>query len=271
MSSLANRVIVLTGASRGIGRALASGLAEGGAKLVLCATRASADALRAIAKRIEESCGGEVLTCLLDVTSPEDCEACIAAAVKRFGSVHALVNNAGLGMDKVGPRTGNTRQFYNVAPEVWRSMVDVNVNGPFFMARAVMPVFRQNAQGRIVNVTTSYDTMLREFFTPYGPSKAAVEAMTVAWAKDLTGTGVLVNAVCPGGGVDTRMMPRADFPDRAKLLPPQIMVPPVAWLCSEESAGITGMRIVAKRWDAKLPGREAFSRSAARMSIKDAR
>ena len=272
MSALTDRVIILTGASRGIGRALAIGLAGRGAKLVLCATRASADTLRALAKQIEDSGSvGAVLTCLVDISSPEECEACVVEAVKRFGTVHALVNNAALGMDLIGARTVKRREFHHVPNDVWRRIVDVNVNGPFFMAKAAMPGFLQQGEGRIVNLSTSYDTMVREAFTPYGPTKAALEAMTLAWSKELAGTGILVNSVCPGFGVDTRMMPEEDFPDHSQLLPPEVMLPPVAWLCSRESDGITGMRIVAKLWDAKLPGREAFVRSAARMSIEDAR
>jgi 3-oxoacyl-[acyl-carrier protein] reductase len=182
-----------------------------------------------------------------------------------------LFNNAGLGMDRVGPRTTNTRQFYNVDFETWRGIVDTNINGTFLMTRAALALFMRRGQGRVINLTTSYGTMLREGFSPYGPCKAAVEALTVVWAKDLAATGITVNSLCPGGAADTDMMPHEDFPDRAQLLAPSVMIAPAVWLASDAARGVTGMRIVAKDWDAALPAAEAFKRAASRMTIGDQR
>src|SRR5262249_14872507 len=85
---------------------------------------------------------------------------------------------------------------------------------------------------------------------PYGPSKAALEAATVIWAKDLAGTGVTVNALAPGGPANTRMIPATEVTDRSTLIQPEVMIAPIVWLMSPRSDGVTGRRIIAKEWDA---------------------
>jgi 3-oxoacyl-[acyl-carrier protein] reductase len=119
-------------------------------------------------------------------------------------------------------------RFWEVAPETWRLVIDTNVVGPFLMARAVVPKMLAAGWGRIVNVSINAETMRRRGFSPYGPSKAALESATIIWAQDLAGSGVTVNALLPGGAALTGMIP-ASYPDqlRAKLLDPAIMVPPL--------------------------------------------
>jgi 3-oxoacyl-[acyl-carrier protein] reductase len=126
------------------------------------------------------------------------------------------------------------------------------------MARAAAPRMLAAGWGRIINVSVSRGTMRRAGFSPYGPSKAALESETIIWAQDLAGSGVMVNALLPGGATFTGMIPD-DFPAerRAKLLQPEVMVPPLLWLASERSDGVTGMRFDASRWRADLPESEA--------------
>jgi NAD(P)-dependent dehydrogenase (short-subunit alcohol dehydrogenase family) len=139
-----------------------------------------------------------------DVTRWEDCRAAVEKAAARFGAVHGLVNNAGLGMQHIGHVVVGTRKkFHEVDAYTWRKSIDVNLNGPFMMAKAIAPVLVAQGWGRIVNIQTSNFTMVMEGFSPYGPSKAALEAATVIWAKDLAGTGVTVNALAPGGPANT--------------------------------------------------------------------
>ena len=270
MGELRDKVILITGASRGLGRAMAEGLAAAGAHLVLTAKRGSAARLAEATQCITaRGVMGEIVQVLGDITDAADCDLAIQAARERFGRLDVLFNNAGLGMDQVGPRTTNNRQFYNVPVDTWRRIVDTNMNGMFLMTRAALPLFTSRGRGRIINVTTSYDTMLREAFCPYGPCKAAAEAMTVIWAKELAAAGIAVNSLCPGSGVDTTMMPVEDWPDRSKLLPASVMVAPAIWLASDDSDGVTGMRVVAKNWDATLPPAEAFRKASSRVMIGD--
>jgi len=119
------------------------------------------------------------------------------------------------------------------------------------MAKAVMPHFMQQRWGRIVNIETSLFTMMMDGFSPYGPSKAALESATVIWSKDLAGTGVTVNALAPGGPADTRMIPETEVRDRSTLIGPEVMVPAIVWLMSPQSDGVTGRRIIAKEWNAE--------------------
>ena len=135
--------------------------------------------------------------------------------------------------------------------------------GPFHMAKAIAPVLIAGGWGRIVNITTSHATMVMEAFSPYGPTKAAMEAATVIWAKDLAGTGVTVNALLPGGAADTRMIPDGDVPDRTRLVQPAVMAAPIVWLMSRQSDGITGRRFIGKMWDPALDPRDAAQRAGA--------
>jgi 3-oxoacyl-[acyl-carrier protein] reductase len=144
-------------------------------------------------------------------------------------------------------------RFWETSPDTWRMIIDTNVNGPFYMAKAAVPQMMAAGWGRIVNVSMSYETMKRPGFTPYGPSKAALESETIIWAQDLKDTGITVNALLPGGPVETGMIPPS-FPDdmRRRLLRPDIVVPPLLWLASERSNGFTGRRLTGIEWTPEM-------------------
>jgi NAD(P)-dependent dehydrogenase (short-subunit alcohol dehydrogenase family) len=251
------RVAIVTGAGRGLGRAMALGLARAGARVIGLAARERGE-IDAVAGESQN-----IVPLLADVSREEDCARAVAEARTRFGRLDVLVNNAGRGMKYVSESfmTEPTR-FWEVEPATWRLVIDTNVNGPFLMARVAAPVMRAAGWGRIINVSVSHQTMRRPGFSPYGPSKAALEAETSIWAQDLAGSGVTVNALLPGGATATGMVPDS-YPAelRAKLLPPEVMVPPLLWLASERSDGITGMRFDAARWRADLPESEAAARA----------
>jgi NAD(P)-dependent dehydrogenase (short-subunit alcohol dehydrogenase family) len=247
---LAGKVAIVTGGGRGLGRSMARGLARAGAKVVLTAAR-TLDELTATAAEIAAEQGeASVATMLADVADPAACEAVVALALDRFGKLDVLVNNAGRGMNQVSESfmTEPTR-FWEMPAETWQMMIATNVNGPFLMARAAMPYFLKAGRGRIVNISSNRQTMRFKGFTPYGPSKAALESATMIWAQDLAGTGITVNTLAPGGATATGMLP-ALVPDelRAKLLDPDIIVPPLIWLASDASDGVTGKRITATEW-----------------------
>ena len=251
--SLSGKVAIVTGAGRGLGRAMALGLAEAGASVFALAARERAEVESAAAEN------PAVVPLVIDVTRAEECQRAVETALQRFGRLDIVVNNAGRGMKYVSQdfMTEPTR-FWDVSPATWRLVIDTNVNGPFLMARAAAPYMRDKGWGRIVNVSMGHETMRRPGFSPYGPSKAALESETIIWAQDLVGSGVTVNALLPGGATLTGMIPDA-FPEaaRAGLLDPRIMVPPLLYLCSEHADGITGMRFNARRWRADLSLEEA--------------
>jgi 3-oxoacyl-[acyl-carrier protein] reductase len=240
------KVAVVTGGGRGLGAAMALGLARAGYRVVVTAAREAAE-IEAIAA---EAGDDRVYPLVADVTREEDCERVVDAALARFGSLDILVNNAGRGMKYISSSfmTEPTR-FWEADASAWRSVIDTNINGPFLMARAAVRPMLRGRWGRIINISMNRDTMQRAGFSPYGPSKAALESETIIWAQDLAGTGVTVNALLPGGATLTGMIPPG-VPQhvRASLLDPGIMIRPLLWMVSPASDGITGKRLVANRW-----------------------
>ncbi len=260
---LDGKVAIVTGGGRGLGRAMALGLACAGATVVVTAARETAQ-IEAVAAQAGD---GRIIALQADVTQPEDCDRVVKAALREKGRLDILVNNAGRGMKYVSERfmTEPTR-FWQTDTEVWRMVIDTNVNGPFFMARAAAPVMRAAGWGRIVNISMNRETMRRAGFSPYGPSKAALDSETVIWAQDLAGSGVTVNALLPGGATLTGMIPEsADVALKAQLLEPTVIVPPLLWLASAASDGVTGMRFNAALWSAGNSEAEAAKQAGEKL------
>ncbi len=251
---LSGKTAIVTGGGRGLGRAMALGLARAGANVVITAARGRHE-IEAVADRAKTAGAGIVRGLTADVTSEEDDQFVVSEAIREFGAIHILVNNAGRGMRFVSENfLGTPTKFWHTDPAVWRMIIDTNVTGPFLMARAVLPHMLEQHWGRIINISMNYETMRRAGFSPYGPSKAALESETIIWAQDLAGTGVTVNSLLPGGATDTAMVPGDIAPQiRRQLLRPEIVVPPLLWLASEMADGVTGARFVASFWDASLP------------------
>ncbi|CAO3431396.1 Oxidoreductase, short-chain dehydrogenase/reductase family [Azospirillum endophyticum] len=234
---------------------MAVGLAGAGYNVIATAAkeRAEIDSLAAEAKDLYGD--ARILPVLADVTSEDDCDRVIDTAVRHFGSIDILVNNAGRGMKYVSEDflTEPTR-FWEVSPSLWKMVIGTNVTGPFLMARAAVPLMLKAGWGRIVNISMNSETMRRRGFSPYGPSKAALESETIIWAQDLAGTGVTVNALLPGGATLTGMIPDSVSAEiRSKLLDPRIVVPPLLWLVSPDADEVTGRRIVATQWSEAEP------------------
>lgn len=254
---LSGRVALVTGAGAGLGRAIAVGLAANQAKTVVFdRNRAGAEA---VAVEINDRHGaGAAVPIAGDVSDQADTVAAVDACVEQFGRVDILVNNAGLGMDLI--RKDLMRKpiaFQEVTLNHWRAILDVNLTGPFLMTRAVLPHFQACGAGRVVNVTTSFYTMMNVGFLPYGPTKAGLESATAILAKEFAGTGITFNVVVPGGPADTAMVPPESPFDRMDLIRPEAMVPPIVWLASDDGRGITGRRFIAANWNPDLPSEEA--------------
>jgi len=261
--ALSGKTAIVTGAGRGLGRSMALGLSRAGANVVLTAARNRREIDQVAEEAAKSPAAGAVRPHFADVASEADCQRVVNETVREFGGVHILVNNAGRGMRFVSEKFFDTpTKFWETDPAVWQMIIATNVNGPFLMARAVVPHMLKQRWGRIVNISINHETMRRAGFSPYGPSKAALESETIIWGQDLAGTGVTVNALLPGGATDTGMVPSDIAPHlRQKLLHPDIMIPPLLWLVSEAASGVTGSRFAANLWDAALPPEQAAQKS----------
>jgi 3-oxoacyl-[acyl-carrier protein] reductase len=244
-------VVLVTGAARGIGRAMTLGLAAAGFRVGAVYRPSGTTAMGELLDIARDrDLSDRIVAIEGDVTRWADCAGAVRTVTERFGGIHGLVNNAGIGMENFGrPGMGQFRKFYEHDADAWREAIDININGAFLMAKAAAPAMVAQRWGRIVNIGTSPVTMTNAYFSPYGPSKAALEAATATWSKELAQTGVTVNTLIPGGPVNTRMIPDPEVPDRSTLLQPEIMVAPIVWLMSPQSDGITGRRFVAGLWD----------------------
>jgi 3-oxoacyl-[acyl-carrier protein] reductase len=257
---LGGRVAVVTGAAGGLGFTMSHALAGAGATVVMMDVRR--DALEAAASKILRAEAGQVFPVVCDISNSDDVRTAVETAWSINSRLDILINNAGIGPSQLEASPGSkSLRFWESDLDVWQRTIAINVCGTFLMSRASVPHMLNCHWGRIVNISTSVMTMQREATSPYGVSKAAIEAETVIWAKDLSGSGVTVNTLLPGGPVDTDFVtgPTRVAANQGSiiLLKPEIMVSPLLWLASTESDGVTGGRFVANRWDASLQGKQA--------------
>jgi 3-oxoacyl-[acyl-carrier protein] reductase len=183
---LERRSCAVTGASRGIGLAVAERLCSEGARVVLVAR--SADALEEAASRCAAA-GGEAEALVLDITVPDAGERMVAAASERFGGLDVLVNNAG---------TARRRALHDVPDEDWDAAWELNVMGPMRAMRAAVPAMAERGWGRVVNVCSSAGKRPTGQTPEYSVAKAAELSLSRLFADEYARQGVLVNAICPG-------------------------------------------------------------------------
>lgn len=183
---LLQSVALITGASRGIGREIAHAYAKEGAKLCLVAR--SQTALDEVVTELALP-ADRVMTVALDVTDRAACFAAVQATQVRFGHIDILVNNAGI--------TGGNAPTWELDPEVWRRVIEVNLIAPYLTCRAVAPHMTARGWGRIVNVASVAGKEGNPNASHYSASKAGVIALTKSLAKEVATQGVLVNAIAP--------------------------------------------------------------------------
>jgi len=255
---LHGKVAIVTGGGRGMGRSMAEALVAAGASVTITAAREGGELERTRAGIAARFGADRIHAMVADVSDEPSCLKTRDATLERFNGLHLLVNNAARGHKFIfDANPGVPMDFWTADSAAWKLIVDTNINGPFLMAKAVTPHFLDQNYGRIVNITATEGSLQKGRNSPYGTSKAALESMTLTWSKDLAGTGknVTCNSLSPGGATLTGMV-YEDYGER-KLLDPDIMGPPIVWLASELSNGITGKRFVAKEWDTALPPAEA--------------
>ena len=261
---LEGKIAIVTGAAspRGLGRSMTEALVRAGARVSMMDI--NQQWLDETSNYLREIGGDDcVMAQVVDVTSIGEAERSIERTIQELGGLHILVNNAGIAPRNMlmGGETKNN--FWEVPAEEWDRVVAVNSSGPFYMTRTVVPHMLVQGWGRIIGVTTSMNTMYREGGAPYGPSKAAHEALVAMASRELEGTGVTVNVLVPGGMASTDLIPDDAAHQRENMIDPQVMQAPVVWLASDASDGINGQRFIGYYWDEDLPLEERLEKAAA--------
>jgi 3-oxoacyl-[acyl-carrier protein] reductase len=231
---LKSRTAIITGAARGIGLAIAQKLLARGAAVVLW------DVDGAALDRAAASLKGSVATAVVDVTSETSIAAALDAPVRAAGKIDILVNNAGI--------TGGNAPLWQLAPAVWRQVVEINLVGPYLVCRAVVPHMIAAGYGRIVNIASIAGKEGNPNASHYSASKAGLIGLTKSLAKELATTGVLVNCVTPAAAKTDlfAQMTQAQIDYMLSKIPMNRFVATdeiaamVAWLASEECSFSTG-------------------------------
>lgn len=186
MTNLAGKTAIVTGGGSGIGEATAKALAAAGVNVVICGRREAS--LARVANEIRAA-GGAVHTVAADVSHAADVRRVIDATLERFGTVHILINNAGIG-------GGGELHSYDV--DQWDEVMAVNLRGPFLMSRAVLPHMRQRREGHILNISSESGIEYYEGDGGYGLSKHALNALGEYIQRENQAYGIRVNTICPG-------------------------------------------------------------------------
>jgi NAD(P)-dependent dehydrogenase (short-subunit alcohol dehydrogenase family) len=259
-----NRVALVTGGLRGLGRAMSLGLAQAGHPVVAVG-HIESDVAEVGAEARKLDAADRYHPLVADLRDKSECDRIVAATVERFGRIDILVNNAGLTFTYIDParfRRNSLQRFWTEGDEIVDNDIATNYLAADRLARRVAPAMIERRWGRIVNVTTKLDTMNRVGTHPYGASKAALEMATEVWAKDAVDTGLTVNIVNPGAGANTpgmaEEMRKASAEGRvSRLVEPQEMVPPLLFVVSRAADEVNGWRFDANLWNPDLPPAEA--------------
>ena len=241
---LTGTAAMITGSSRGLGRAVALRYAREGARVSLCSR--TPKEIEAVAQEIRRA-GGEAIGLKADVSQERDVDRLTAMTLKAFGRLDVLVNNAGV----LTPRA----PIHQVKVTDWDATLAVNLRGAFLCIRSVLPHLLKQGSGSVINVSSGAGKRRAPTWGPYAVSKFGIEGLTGAVAEETRGSGVRVNAINPGG---TRTSMRASaYPeeDPTQLQTPEDIAGIFVYLASDASREVTGLSLDAPDWMKEHPER----------------
>ncbi len=235
--TLKDKVVLITGASRGVGEAMAYGLAAEGAivaavaRTVARGTGEGTGSLEETVERIKES-GGRALAIACDVTNEEDVKEMVEKVEYEEGVVDVLINNAGVSI---------RGSIIDLSVEEYDRVMDVNLRGPFLTCKYTVPQMIKRRSGSIINITSRLSDWTEEKHILYGTSKAALNRFTLNMAADLKQYNIAVNALSPGlvSSYMTRNWDPGDNPRGLVIEPAEVVVPATVWL-AQQDASYTG-------------------------------
>ena len=203
MRTLENAVVIITGASRGIGRAVAKEFGHGGAKVVVNYSRSKELAEELVQSLMENGARGAIAV-QADVSDPEQAVKLVEETIQQFGRIDVLINNAGINID---------RTLKNMSVQDWRTVIETNLSSYFYMIKATLSHFMQQKSGTIINMSSIAGQAGNYGQANYSAAKAGILGLTKTAALELARYNVTVNAICPGP-IETEMWQM--IPDEAK-------------------------------------------------------
>ncbi|ELY51486.1 SDR family NAD(P)-dependent oxidoreductase [Natronorubrum bangense] len=242
MTALEDDVIVVTGASRGLGRAMAERFAEEGARVVL--TARDGEQLDAVAADLP----GESLVVPADVRDSDDVERVIDRTLERFGRLDTLVNNAGVSL----LHKADHDELSDITEDEWDRVLEVNLKGVFLFTRAAVPHLYEQGHGTIINISSGLGRRAIPGAAAYVSSKWGLEGLTRATALESEPYGVTVNGLDPGGRVNTDIWAHLPAAEREEILQPDVMNDAAVLLAAQGPDGVTGESMAAEEWEQRL-------------------
>lgn len=240
---LQGRTALITGAGRGIGRAIALAYACEGADVVLTA-RTEAE-IETVAQEVQ-ALGRRALAVPADTRREADVALVVSRGIEAFGKVDVLVNNAGVASTIIPVEQ---RRVVSIPTELWDVVIETNVRGPFLFAKAVLPSMIEHRYGSIIGISSALGKRAIGGSAAYCTSKFALEGFTQSLAAEVKELGIRANTMLPAGMVDTRAIASLPAERRANALPPAHMGPCAVWLASDESVDVTGEAIEVGKWN----------------------
>jgi 3-oxoacyl-[acyl-carrier protein] reductase len=240
MSDVQDEVVIVTGASKGLGRSMALHLTTLGAKVVLVSR--SRDNLESVAATADN----ETLVAPADVRDSTDVKNVVDSAIEEFGRVDALVNNAGVDFLSFG---NERKPIVDTSEEEWDTILGVNLKGVFLFSKYAAAEMIDQGSGNIVNISSGLGRRAKPNAVPYTASKWGLEGFTQGLSLEVEDEGVNVNALDPGGQVSTQIWDHLPEEKKAEILDPDVMNEAAALLVSQGPDGVTGKSMTAQEWE----------------------